>query len=226
MLKRVVIPRHLMPYLLLMIIAIIAYWQVAFFVSAFKWDILDGYLPFRYFVSECIQNNHYPFWNPYLQCGYPIHANLISCWYPEITWISAIFGYSNLTLHVSFILYIFLAGAGMYKLSFYLYNKKWISFILAVSYMLSGFFVGHGQHMNFIVGGAWMPFALLFCIKFFNMPSYSALLKCFIVLFLMLTGGYPALSIILLYFLPVLFLYYSYNICLRQHDYKKFRFKF
>ena len=72
------------PYTLLLFIAIIAYWQIAFLTNSIQWDMLDCHLPWRYFVSETIQNGEFPLWNPYQQLGSPIHADLRTIWNPVV----------------------------------------------------------------------------------------------------------------------------------------------
>ena len=69
-------------YLLFLVVSIAAYWQIAFLQYSVQWDMLDCFLPWRYFVGESLQNGNLPFWNPYQHLGYPIHADLRSVWYP------------------------------------------------------------------------------------------------------------------------------------------------
>jgi len=81
--------------ILLIVIALIAYWQIAFLQNGLKWDMLDVVFPYRYYIGECLQNGYFPFWNPYQQLGYPIHADLqCPTWYPETLLIGYFFGYS------------------------------------------------------------------------------------------------------------------------------------
>jgi hypothetical protein len=70
-------------YIFFLAVSIVAYAGIALLQYSLKWDMLDCYLPWRYFVGESIQNGVFPFWNPYQHLGYPIHADLRSVFYPE-----------------------------------------------------------------------------------------------------------------------------------------------
>src|SRR5690349_17871769 len=101
----------------IVVVALAGYWQVAFFNNTLKWDMLDQYFPWRYFVSECLRGGILPFWNPYESWGYSILADPQSgVWYP-VTWIiSLLHGYDLYASQLDFVLHITLAGFGMFAL--------------------------------------------------------------------------------------------------------------
>src|SRR5438067_2281466 len=91
------------------VVAMVGYWQVAFFRHTLKWDMIDQYFPWRYFVSECLRNHVLPFWNPYQHWGYAIHADPQSgVWYPVVWLISLLHGYDVYALQFEFMLHIVL----------------------------------------------------------------------------------------------------------------------
>jgi len=185
---------------LLFIIAVIAYWQIAFLKYSVTHDMINCWIPWRYYISNCIENHTFPFWNPYQQLGYPIHADLQGpTWYLESLLLSITVGQNNYTVQLLFIFYVFLAGTGMYLLSLCFQSKKNIAFIIAVSYMLCGFFVAHVQHFYAIIGAAWLPFIILNYYKMHQQKSYIHGLYASIFMFLNLTGGNHTFSIILVY---------------------------
>ncbi len=204
------------PYFLFLILAIISYWQVAFLQNSLKWDMLDCYLPWRYFVSDSIQNGVFPFWNPFQQLGYPIHADLRSVWNPVILLISIFTRYNNYTLHYLLIFYLFLSGVGMYNLMLFLKTRKTIAFISGAAYILSGFFISHAQEITAFSAAAFLPFVLLYYLKFFTRYKTINIIKVSIFLFFMITGAYPALTIILAYLLFVIFLYYFITLLIKK----------
>ena len=104
-------------YLIILGVCLAAYFQVAFLQESLKWDNLDSYLPMRYFVSECLRNTMFPLWLPYQGLGCPIFGDLISTNYPEAVFTGRLIVYDNIVLQLFFMVYIFLAGIGMYKLS-------------------------------------------------------------------------------------------------------------
>ena len=200
--------RHFYPALILLLFAILAYWQASFMFWTFKWDMLDVVLPWRYHTGECLQNGIFPFWNPYQQTGYPIHADLqCPVWYP-VTWIvGSLTGYNILILHLLFVLYIFAAGFGMYKLAYYFSSKKIESVIAGTMCMLSGFFVAHGQHFFAIIGAAFVPLVIYFYLKLLESPNIFNLCKLSLFTYLLISG-YQALTIITAYLLLTLLVFF------------------
>ena len=101
----------LSPYHILLVLAIIGYWQLSVMISPLKYDMTDQAFQWRYFIGECLRNHTLPLWNPYQHMGYPIHADPQgTAWYP-VTWIIGyLAGYNISALSFDFILHIFLAG--------------------------------------------------------------------------------------------------------------------
>ena len=194
-------------YIFFALLAILAFWPVSFLQMSLKYDVVDGYLPLRFFVGECLQNYIFPFWHPYQSGGYPIHAGLIEIWYPEILITGKLFGYTIITMHVWFVAYISLAGIGFYKLAKRLGADSLLAFGAGAAYMFSGYMVGNAQHFNIIVGAALLPWAIYYYHRFSAEPNWQDLLKTCIILFLFITGAYPAQYVMLFYLLLALFLY-------------------
>ncbi|MBK7181942.1 MAG: hypothetical protein IPH89_02860 [Bacteroidetes bacterium] len=117
----------------------------------------------------------------------------------RVVTLSITVGQNNYTVQLLFIFYVFLAGTGMYLLSLCFQSKKNIAFIIAVSYMLCGFFVAHVQHFYAIIGAAWLPFIILNYYKMHKQKSYIHGLYASIFMFFNLTGGNHTFSIILVY---------------------------
>jgi hypothetical protein len=190
------------PYLLLIIIAIAGYFQVSFFQNTLKWDVMDQYYPWRMFVVQCLRNGIMPFWNPYEQLGYPMHADPQSgVWYP-LVWIFALFGdYTLYSVQAEYILHIALGGIGMMLLLQRFHVQRSIAFMLSIAYMFCGLFIGNAQHLTFVIAACWMPYVLL---AFKNMAEHNHwryALHFSLFGYLLVSGGYPAFSIILFYLL-------------------------
>ena len=214
--------KRLNPFLILLFVILLGYWQVSFLANSFKWDLIDVVFPFRYHFSECIQSGYFPFWNPYQQTGTPFYADLqVPFYYPELLFTSLFTGYSIYTMHFLFIGYVFISGVGMSKLSFHFNNDRIASLFAGIAYSFSGFIVGHGQHFFLLVGAAWIPFALLYYIKLLQNKRLIDALKTSVFLFLLISGGYQALSIIMAYLFVLLFIYFSYQE-ISQRRYKDF----
>lgn len=208
-------------FLFLLLVVIVAFWQVSFLQNAMKWDFVDAFLPSRYFFSESIVNNQFPLWNPYLLYGTPIYADLVSVFSPEYWLVGNMFGYSNISLQYVYLAYIFIAGV-----SFFYFLKQFgaeskLSLGLSVAYMLSGLSIGNAQHLAFVAGFAIIPFVISCYFKFLqniNKPNFILLA---IALFLMVYVSYPGLTIILAYFLFGIFLYFSVKYWSNKDQFKK-----
>jgi hypothetical protein len=193
-------------FVFLLAICVCGYWDIATFQDSLKWDMLDCYYPWKFFVGESIKHQVFPLWNPYQHLGYPIYADMRSVFYPESWVVGLLGGYNLKVLHFLFIFHITLGGFGMYKLSGVFTANNWAQLTAASSYILCGFFVGHGQEMFGIIAATWIPWILNYFLRFQQSLSSGDLWKLALALFLQLTGGYQALSLILFYLLLFLFL--------------------
>ena len=94
---------HFIYVTLLLIVAILAYWQISSLKYLVTHDMINCWIPWRYYISNCIQNHTFPFWNPYQQLGYPIHADLQGpAWYIESLLLSMTVGAGQLYRSASF----------------------------------------------------------------------------------------------------------------------------
>ncbi len=191
---------HFIYITLLLIIAIVGYWQISFLKYSVTHDMINCWIPWRHYISESLQNHVFPFWNPYQQLGYPIHADLQGpSWYLESLILGSTIGQSNYVVQLLFVFYAFMAGVGMYFLSLCFHENKNAAFITGVCYMLSGFFVAHVQHFYAVIGAAWLPFIILNYYKMFTERSYKRAIYAALFLFFNLTGGNHTFTFILVY---------------------------
>ncbi|MFA5782126.1 MAG: YfhO family protein [Bacteroidales bacterium] len=214
-----------LPQILLLLLVILGYWQISFMKYSLKWDMIDCYYPWRYMVGECLHNGMLPWWNPYQTLGYPLHADPQSgAWYPIAWIIGGIWGYDIYSLEFEFLLHIFIAGTGMFFLGRTLNLTKGSSFLIAAAYMFSGFIVGNAQHFTYIISAAWIPYIISYYLKFTNSQKYIDALTAGFFMYLLVSGGYPAFSVILCYFLLLLFVYFSSGIIKRKDWNNLFRY--
>lgn len=172
-----------------------------------KWDMVDQYFPWRYFVSECLRNGIFPQWNPYQHLGYAIHADPQSgVWYPIVWVLSLLRGYDLYANQFDFVFHTIAAGIGMFLFIRHLVKDERVALLTGCSYMLSGFFIGNAQHLTFIVSGCWIPFILYYYAQMIEFHNYKNIIKTSLCICLLLTGGYPAFSIILAYVLLFIFI--------------------
>ncbi|HEX2396471.1 MAG TPA: hypothetical protein VHI78_14075 [Bacteroidales bacterium] len=209
-----------LPILIITVVSIIAFRPVAFLQETLKYDILDGYLPGHYFISECLRNNIFPLWNPYQQLGFPIYADMLNTNYIVDMFIGRLFPYTNITFHILFIFYVILAGVGVYRLAIETGITKQFAMLAGIAYSLSGFVTGNAQHIQFIIGAAWLPFSILYFIKLARDLKFKYTLLFVIFTIFLITGGYPSFAIMLMYGLIPVFVHYLIQL-VRNKEYKK-----
>lgn len=197
---------HYKNYLWLLVICLLAYWPLTFGVFSVKNDAIHYFLPYRFHISEAIRNGEMPFWSPYIYLGNPIYGDMQSgAWNPVVWLFSLISRYDITVFHYENLLYIFLAGIGMYKLINRLVAHSHTALLIAVSYMLSGFMLS-GQLINWLAAAAFLPFVIHYYTQCLRSSSLNYSIKTGIALFFLLTAGYPSFFIITGYVLLILFI--------------------
>ena len=208
------------PYVVLLIVVLISFFQVAFNLQPLKFDTIDCFFPWRFYIGECLQNGQLPYWNPYQDLGYPIHADPSSgAWYPLVWLIGSTFGYSIYSISFEFLLHIYLAGVGMFLLARTLKFETKFALMAGIAFMLSGFFVGNAQHLSYIISGCWLPFIIQQYLLLIEEKKAIHALQAGLFMFLSITGGYPAVTIILTYLLLTFYLIHVISL-IRSKSYK------
>jgi hypothetical protein len=212
-------------YFVLFLTAMLAMLPVVLMQHPLKYDMIDQAYPWRYFIGQCLQDGVMPLWNPYQLLGSPIHADpQSSAWYPVTWFFGYLFGYNIYIISLDFLLHIFLAGMGMFYLAKQLKYRDETAFIMGVSYMLSGFFIGNAQHFMWIISGTWIPFISGAFLALKSAPSIRNAIKLGLAFFMIMTGGYPAFVFLLLYLLTAIFILYIIEYIRKKEYPELFRF--
>jgi hypothetical protein len=206
--KGIVLPPWLTDALLLLAAALLIYWPLFSGTSSMKWDATDIYLPWKYFISECLRDGEFPLWNPYINLGFKQYGDP-GTWYPISQFIGILRPYDLYSLHAEYVLHIFVAGMAARALGLNLGMHRKAAFLLAMCYMFSGFMVSNAQHMGWIISAAWLPFVLLQARNVMRLGGLFNALRLGLLCFLMFTGGYPGIFIVTAYFLIFMGFLYS-----------------
>ncbi len=194
-------------YLLLLLITLVAYWPLPFHIFSLKNDALVYFLPYRYHISEAIQNGYFPWWNPYLYTGLPLHSDIQSgVWNPVVMFISLFTRYNLAVLQWELLFYLFIAALGMFKLVKEFNNSTVTAVIAATAYLCCGFMTDSGSIIPWITSAAYLPFVFLYFYRLLNNPVLKTALKLSLALSLLLTAGYPSFFIYCLYILLIGFI--------------------
>lgn len=199
-------PEDLRAYMVLLACVLVAWWPLATFTHCVvHGDLLDCWLPWRTFIADCLQNGEWPVWNPYQQMGYPVHADLQGpAWYPEALLLGATIGQSIHVLQGLVIVYLLVAGMGMYRLAKQFCGSHPAALAVAIAYMLSGFFTAHVMHQYSFISGAWWPWMFAAFLRMLEKPHWRPALEAAVFQFLLLTGGNHTFTLIGFYLLLAL----------------------
>lgn len=199
-------PEDLRAFAVLLGCVLLAWWPLATFTHCVvHGDMLDCWLPWRTFIADCLQNGEWPVWNPYQQMGYPVHADLQGpAWYPETLLLGATIGQSIHVLQGLVIVYLLVAGMGMYRLAKQFCGSHPAALAVAIAYMLSGFFTAHVMHQYSFISGAWWPWMFAAFLRLLEKPHWHLALEAAVFQFLLLTGGNHTFSLIGFYLLLAL----------------------
>ncbi len=132
----------------------------------FHGDANDYFTRLAY-TAERLRAGHAPLWNPYLSLG-GTHAGdpAALTWYPPALLLFQMLP-AAVAYNYTFVLHFFFAAAGMY-----LFARSWnqtrpSALVAAIVFGFGSFVVAHLQHLNIVIGTAWLPWIFLCIEKFF-----------------------------------------------------------
>ncbi len=198
---------------LVIALAVLAvYWPLSSFqFTVAHGDTLNCWLPWRWFISSCLQDGHFPLWNPHQQFGYPMHADLQGpAWYVEAIALGGTVGHGIHTLQALYLLYLMIGGWGMAYLVRTLHTDARTGLFAGVAYALGGFFTGHQMHFYSIISAAWLPWLFAAALRLFREPGWRNAARVALCQGLLLTGGNHTFSIIACYLLLALFALHAF----------------
>ena len=182
------------------LVIFIAIWQISCFQYTLKWDAIDITLPWRHFVSDTLINGILPWWNPYQFHGFAQGLSL-ETWYPLALLLGAVRRYDLYSLNLEYLLHLLIAAHGFFRLARALKIKYEGALWGALVFPLTGFFVANAQHTGWIASGAWMPHVFASFLIWRRQPNLSNTLLLVILIFLLVSGGYIAFSVVTAYIL-------------------------
>jgi hypothetical protein len=201
------------PFSFFTITSIVFFWPISLHLFSFKNDTITYYYPIRTLISDALNNGELPLWTPYLNMGYPIHADMQGGAWNPIIWVFSFFTKYNLgAFHTEFLLYITFAGVGFYYLCKEFGCSKYAAIMAALSYQCSGFMIDMVQFFNCMSAACYLPFIFIYFRRILINHKISDTLLLAFFMFLLFTGGYPSLFIITTYLLIAYALFYFYAI--------------
>jgi len=156
--------KEFLSILLLLIISLSFFWRgvIADRITLI-WDAADAFYPILAFNAHYVKNGLLPLWNPSLFSGYPTFADpQAQTFYPINLIVALLTTFTPKVVYCLLVFHCFLAGTFMFSLCRHLKYTLVASLVGAISFMLSGFMVGHFQHLTQICSIAWFPIIFLF----------------------------------------------------------------
>ncbi len=185
-------------------IILLGFWQLTTFSYTLKWDALDISLPWRYYVIDAFRNGIVPFWNPYQLHGFA-QGTSPETWYPIASLLGILRGYGFYSLNIEYLIHLLIASWGIFRFCRHFGRSRYSSTVAALIFPMSGFFIGHAQHLGWIVAGAWIPHVLTNYLIFRTHLKWSKAFAFVICFFCLASGGYPGMTIVTMYILGGIF---------------------
>lgn len=200
------------PIVFIVLSIIIALFQIVFFTKALKFDNASQIYIFSNYISQCAQSDIFPYWNPYLHLGSPFYGDLVSRFHYPLIWLfSYTTGYSFFSLHIEFFLVVLGVAIGSYKLLTLFKIDVLISACFSVVLALSGFMLGHAQHLWIITSFCFFMWNLYFLFQILQFNKKLYFIPLGIGLALSLLGGYSPMCFIQFYIYIFLGIYLLYK---------------
>jgi hypothetical protein len=208
MLKKIIIN----PFAFFFLLTIIIFWPISLHFFTLKNDALTYYYPVRTLISDALNNNELPLWTPFINMGYPLHADMQSGAFNPVIWLfSFCTNYSLYGFHLELLSYLIFAGIGFYFLSKEFGYGRYTSLLIGLGYECSGFITDSVQFFVCISAACYLPFIVIFFKKMITGYQIKHAVLTGFFLFLLFTGSYPALFIIIIYFLIALAFFYFFK---------------
>ena len=147
-------------------------------------------------MSESIHSGDLPLWNPYINYGLPQYGDMSSGYWSPVTWFFAsTVGYNAYTLTIELLFYILIGGIGMYKLATAWQLDNRVTIIAGITFMCSGFMVGHLQHFNWISGAAFLPWCCWFYLLLVKQYTFKNLVATALSFYMLASSAHPGIII-------------------------------
>ena len=196
------------PFVFFPLLTCIIFWPLSLQLFTLKNDALTYYYPVRTLISDALHHYELPLWTPYINMGYPLHADMQSgAWNPVIWLFSFLTNYSLYGFHLELLFYFSFAGMGFYYLGKEFGLNKYTCLITALAYQYNGFMIDSVQFFVCITAACYLPWIFLFFKRLLINRQLKDVLATGLFLSLLFTGSYPALFIITAYLLVAYFLF-------------------
>lgn len=180
-------------------------------------DNFNGFLPYRHFASVAFRNGQFPFWNPWINLGYPFASDPQSgAWYPIVWLLSAFSVYTPRVIAIEWIIHLAIGGIGFVRWM----NIGWgirsdVRWVMGTTYAMCGFFTGTAQILPFVIAGAWLPWVFGSFHALVKQTDGTSFLPLAMSMSMLILGGYPSFALTAVW---ILFAWGLSSVWRRRHD--------
>ncbi|MDD5131070.1 MAG: YfhO family protein [bacterium] len=172
-------------------------------------DIGRYYYPSRFFVVESLQQGNFPFWNPYMFCGYPAFASLQQATLYPVSLLYCLFPFFQ-GFNWFFLSHFLIAGTGLYFLLRRLSLGRLACLCGSVCFAFSGYLVSMLNLLTTLSAVVWIPFLFLFFGRYLETRRFYWLMPASLVICLQFISGQPEIAFLTFIIAGLYAVYYSY----------------
>ena len=156
----------------------------------FRRDFAAFYWPVKFVVREVVRGGGFPFWNPMVAGGQPLAANPEHELFYPLTWLTFFFEY-ELALRAFVMAHFLIAAAGTFALLRSLATSRLVAAFGALAFVLGGVWLSLLHLLPYLLIATWLPFVLLFLIRFLEEPSRRSFAVCALLMGIQALVGEP-----------------------------------
>jgi hypothetical protein len=196
---------HALSFAVLILQPLIFYRRHLFRLTAhIPFDIQEFHLPLTAFIARSVKQHVWPFWNPLVYCGTPIHADIQAQLFYPLTWVAILVdrlsGGGRLFYWLEWLIpaHMIIAGIGAYLLLRRFHCSALVGLFGATVFQIGPFFVSQAQHLGSISTAAWLPIILLHLSHLAEGFNSRWLGGVGLAVAMSILGGFPATTIVVL----------------------------
>ncbi len=184
---------------LLLLADVVLFFHLPLFSSQylFPWDFRGVQLPPITFLAQQLRDGHFALWNPFLYCGFPVFANIESCYFQPLVVLCAFLAAHTsldalpMLVEWAVVLQVWIAGICAFHLLRKLGAGQASALAGALIFQTGGFFASRAEHIGAMMAVVWMPLAWLAVLHLAENISRRWLAVLAFALGLSILGGFP-----------------------------------
>lgn len=181
---------NLLPLLGLALLALVALAPAALGQGVFFYGDANDYFARLFYSAARLRAGEVALWNPYLSLGGSHAADPAAlAWYVPALVLFLVLP-PPIAYNYTVIAHLFVAAGGTYLFARTLSLSRASAVLSAIVFGLSGFLIGHLQHLNIVIGLAWLPWIFFALQRYFQSRRPAFLVLGSLALGLQVLGGH------------------------------------